>query len=337
MVLFVFLNSCSKEEELIESKIPSRFFYVVSKSNPEKLQLLELPSGNILDEDAFYTANGKSLGSVTRIAEFRGYIYFIQPKLHKITIVNAENLKIITELDWEQQQITPSSIAFVNATTGFISFSDTGIVKVLDLLNFTTPFTINTNFKLSSLENFQYYILGLSALDGNFVALDSRTYSVEKSLVVGDVPIALSSSLELNKLFILAAGKGKFDTTLEKTAAKLVVLNASDFSKSAEVELSAGNVDPISLVPTGIVVSGRYFGFISTLSGLLRFSLSNPSQFQRYIAGEFFNIFYDYKRDEIVALSRAGNATLLYLLNPTNAAIKYKFTDNNELILVFPK
>ncbi len=337
LVLLIMLNSCSKEEAVIENETPGRYFYVVSKYNPQKIQLMELPSGKVLDEDVFYAANGKSLDFVTQMAEFRGYIYLLQPNYHKITIVKAENLKIVAELDWMQEKITPSSIAFVNATTGFISFADTGIVKVLDLLNFKTPFSIITNFKLSFLDNFQHYVIALSPSDGNLVVLDSRTYSVVKSQSVGDFPLALSSSFELNKVFILVAGKGKFDSTQQKTPAKLVILDVANFTKDSEVELSVGKINSDSLVPTGIVVSGRFFGYISTLSGLLRFSLANPSQFQRYIAGEFFNIFYDYKRDEIIALSRAGSTTSLYLINPINAAIKSKFTINNELILVFPK
>ncbi|MFN3306073.1 MAG: hypothetical protein ACK42Z_02670 [Candidatus Kapaibacteriota bacterium] len=337
LIFLILLNSCSKEETLIENGILSRYFYVVFKYNPQKIQLLELPSGKILDEDVFYTANGKSLDFVTQIAEFRGYIYFIQPKIYKVTIAKAENLKVVAELDWGQEKITPSSIAFINATTGFISFSDTGVVKVLDLLNFNTPFSITTSFKLSVLDIYQHYVLGLSSLDGNLVVLDSRTYSVDKNQSVGDFPLTLSSSLELNKVYILIAGKGKFDSTQQKTPAKLVVLDVPNFTKTTEVELNVGDTDSKSIVPTGIVVSGRYFGYVSTLSGLLRFSLVNPSQFQRYIAGEFFNMQYDYKRDEIIALSKVGNTTIIYLINPNNAGIKSKFTINDELTLVFPK
>jgi hypothetical protein len=337
-VAFILLAfSCSKEEKILEGETPPRYFFVVFANEPAALQLVEAQSSKIIDPDAFYSANAKRLDKITQIVEFRDLLYIFQSKSHKITIATRDSLKVIKELTWSDSEIMPSSIAFPNATTGFVSFADTSIIAVLDLTNFVVARYIKVEAPVTFLENADYYILGVSPANGTLIIIDSRTYSVITSKPIGDYPFSLGYNSFRNTVYTICMGNGKIDTSVEKSPAKLVAITYPDFNISSQTELNIGSISSKTLIPSGLSVPGKYFGFISTLSGLLRFSLTNPSQIQRYIAGEFTNIMYDYRKDQVLALSRSGDQTLLYVINPNDASIISKYTFNRRISLVFPR
>lgn len=337
LLFLLFLISCKKEEALLGVDNPSKYFYLVTSNQPNSLKLLEIPSLKIIEEDLFFNVNKSKLSDISQIAEFRGYLYFFQRDHYKITVTTSDSLKFVQELDWQNSKLKPASIAFVNATTAFISFYDTALVAVLDLTNFNVSKEIYTSVSISYLDNVGNLVVGLSSKTGKLVVIDSRTYSEVKTIFVGDNPISFAANPEKNLLYVLCQGKGKTDTLITKTNAKLVTVSLPEFNIVLQTDITIGAVSSQNLVPTGISISNRYFGYISSLSGFLRFNLSNPTQVQRYIAGEFYNLLYNYKRDEVVALSKSGSSSVIYIINPNNSAVLGKYTFNNEILLIFPK
>lgn len=337
LILCAAILSCKKEEPLLEGETPPKYFYLVTGDRPNSMKLYELQSQKVESEDIFYSINKFQLEPISQIVEFRGFIYIFQKDSYKITIASADSLKFIKNLDWEATKHKPSSISFANATTGFISFEDTAIISVLDLTNFKIARDIPVKSPITFLDNVEQYILGLSSSNGEAIIIDSRTYSVVKTFWIGDHPLSSSFSTYIKTEYILCAGKGKFDSASTRSSAKLLSFGFPDFNKLAEIDINIGSITASTVVPTAIVAYGKYFGYISTLSGLLRFSLSNPSQIQRFIAGEFYNLLLDYKRELLMALSKSGNQTNLYILNPLNSAVISKHLINQEVLLAFPK
>jgi hypothetical protein len=336
-VFIIFLVfGCKKEESLIEGESPPQYFYIVTGDQPNTIKLFELNSKKVEVEDVFYLKNKIKLDQISQIVEYRGILYIFQKETYRITIAYADSLIFIKNLDWSNEKRKPSSIAFANATTGFISFENDSIVSVLDLTNFQVAREVTTKSPISYLENVEQYIIGLSISTGLATIIDSRTFSVERAFWVGDSPLSCAYSSNRNTVFILCAGKGKYDSSQVKTKAKIITLSFPDFNKALEVDLNIGSTSANDLVPTGLTVYGKYFGFISTFSGLLRFSLSNPSQIQRYVAGEFYNLVLDSKKETLIALARSDGQTNFFLINPVNSAIISKHLINSNILLVFP-
>lgn len=337
IIFFSIFFSCKKEESILEGETPPRYFYIVTSDQPNSVKLFEFPSKNIIDEDVYFSRNGSKLDDISQIIEYRGYVYLLQKKSFKISIVTADSFKLVAELDWKTHQLEPSSISFVNATTAFISFQDTALVSVLDLTNFKLAKNINVASPIYYLDNASFYVLGLSLQSGDLIVIDSRTYTISNTINAGDRPLALAFNQERSEIFVLCVGKGKIDTSNYKTNAKLIAYKFPDFSKFLETDIIVGSINAQTIIPTGIVVPGRYYGIITTLSGFLRFSLTNPKLIQRYIVGEFFNLLYDYKRDQIIAISKSGNISTIYLINPTNTYVISKIIFNKDISLIFPK
>ncbi|MGB9770784.1 MAG: YncE family protein [Candidatus Kapaibacteriota bacterium] len=333
----ILLLGCKKEEAILESETPPKYFYLVTIDQPNALKLFNLLNLKIENEDVFYSVNKAKLGEISQITEYRGFIYIFQKNAHRLTIVSADDLLLLKNLEWNEDSRQPSSITFANATTGFISFSDTSLVEVLDLTNFQIAQKIPTPSPISFLESVEQYVVGLSPLANEITIIDSRTYSVVKTIKTSDYPFSANYNPDKKTLFVLCAGEGKFDSTKPKTPSKIGLYEPPNFTNIIETIINIGSISSTEIVPTGIVSYGKYFGYIPTLSGLLRFSLSNPNQIQRYIAGEFYFSMLDFKREWLIALSKSNDQTYLYLINPLNAAVISRHLINQAVLLAFPK
>jgi len=333
-----FFSSCKKEEGIIESELPAKTLFVVTKDNPNSLQIVEIPSLKLNTDDAFFLSNGKKLNEISQIVVYRNLMFIFQSKSHKITICSYDSLRFEAELDWSANSKVPSSIAFPNATTGFISFANDSILEVLDLSNFQIARKIKIPSPIVHLECVDYYVIGVSLNPGKFFVFDSRTFSFVKQLDVPDYPVDISVHPLKESVFVLCMGKGKFDSAEAKTTSKLLIISYPSFNVSLTKELTIPNVNSLDLLTNGLEVAGRYFGFISSNFGLLRFSVTNPDQIQKYIAGSFSGLSYNNKIDQIMALEeKSPNVFILYFLNPINASIQGKYVLNFPVRLLLPR
>jgi hypothetical protein len=332
------LLSCKKEESIIESELPTQTLFVVTEDNPNSLQTLEIPSLKLNSDDAYYLTNGKKLNEINQIVIYRNLMFIFQSKSFKITICTYDSLRFVSELDWSSDSRIPLSIAFPNATTGFISFANDTTLEVLDLSNFQIARRIKTPAPVIHLECIDYYVIGISLKPSKLFVFDSRTYSLVKQVDMPDYPIDISIHPLKESIFVLCLGKGRVDSTEAKTPAKLAVISYPNFDVSLTKEIGISNVSALDLLTNGIEVAGQYFGFISSDNGLIRFSVTNPDQMQKYIAGAFFGLSYNFKIDQIMAVEKKSPSMfILYLLNPVNASIQGKYVLNFPVRLLLPR
>ncbi len=327
------LSSCIEEKTVGGEPLP-RKFAVITKAKPFSISIFEPSENKTLDEDAFFTANKRTLNSISSIAEFRDTLYIIQNDASKITVTD-HNFNFIYEIDFSTENLKPEKIVFPNATTSFISFSNDSVLKVFDLINKKVARTIklpHLGIPLLALEQFVYV---LHPFDSKLSKIDTRDYELKSTIKVGNYPIGIDFNPENNNLFVLCLGKGKLDNSEEPTEAKLQVYSSADLSLLKELNVNIGNIPAKNVIVTGIAVPNRLFGYVSSLNALLRFSAINLTQFQRVIAGSFTNVFYNFKRDEIVAIESKDKQTRVFLINPNENQIVYSFTLGEEIILLF--
>jgi len=161
--IIMLLLSCGKEN-ILEGDSSPRYFLITTDDQPSKLQLFELPTNKILDEDAFFTRNQQNLGNISAVAEFRETLFILQHDDYKITVTDKE-LQVISQLDFTPQQLKPSSICFPNATTAFISFDNDSLLEVLDLTNFVLAREVKVPYRTTKLIASGYYVFALHFYD----------------------------------------------------------------------------------------------------------------------------------------------------------------------------
>lgn len=334
-IFLFFLAGCGKEN-VLEGDYPPRQFLIVTDDQPDKLQLFEFPSNTIIDNDIIFTKNQQNVGNVSAIAEFRENLFILQQENYKVTITD-KSLKILSQLDFSSQQLKPSSICFPNATTSFVSFGNDPLLMVLDLTNFTIAREIKIQYKTTKLIASGYYIFALHFYDSKLSIIDTRDYSLVKTINLSDYPQDFDLNPDGSLLYVLCLGQGKIDTKETPSPAKLFTINTTDFSITKEVILNLGSLQATSLFTTGIVIASKYFGYISSKTALLRFSAINPAQFQKSISGNFTSVIYNYKKDELLAIETKNNQSILYIINSTNASIISRITFEKTLKILMPR
>lgn len=333
--IFLILSSCGKEN-ILEGDSSPRYFLITTEDQPNKLQLFELPSNKILDEDVFFTRNQQTLGNISTVAEFRATLFILQHDENKITITDKE-LRAISQLDFTSQQLKPSSICFPNATTSFISFDNDSLLVVLDLTNFVLAREVKVPYRTTKLIASGYYVFALHFYDSKLSIIDTRNYSLVTTINLPDYPQGFDLNPDGSLLYVLCLGKGKIDIKETPSPAKLITLTTTDFTFTKEVMLNLGSVPATSLLTTGLAIANKYFGYISSKTALIRFSVANPAQFQKLVSGDFANIIYNYKKDEIIAVETKNNRSIIYIINPTNASVISEVAFEKTLKILVPR
>lgn len=335
ILFFAFGLGCSREEILYDVPPSPRYFYFVTGDNPNKIGILEVPTHSITEQNAYFKVNGINLDTITQISEFRGSLFILQSNSNIISVANASNLSKLVEIGFGNK--TPSGIAFPNATAAFVSFSNSSTVDLIDLTNFQLARTIQVPYNSGKAIAVQHFIFILHPENNLVSIIDSRTFSVFETITLPEVPIDIETNVSFDAVYILCIGKGKIDSVGAKTSSKIVLINLNDFSKQQVFEINVSSLVSADIFPLGLTIPNKYFGYIATKQGLLRFSLSNPRQFQKILSGTFYNVNYNYKADELIILESKNNQTVVYFANPTSFEIKSRFTIDKNIQLILPK
>lgn len=333
--LSLVISKCGGEESFYDVPASSRYFYFVGTKEPTKIKLIEIPSNNIVEVDAYFKANGESLDTIANIIEYGESLFILQMNLGKVTIVNSRSLSKIDEIKFFNRN--PIGIAFPNATTAFVSFSNHPGTDVIDLTNNKIARSIQLPFNSGKTISVGFYVFILHPYNNAMTIIDSRTFSIVQTISLPDLPIDIEASSTLDYLYVLCVGNGKIDTTQTKTPAKVVVIPISDFSQRNDFEITVGTFKSIDIIPYGLSISNKYFGYVATKQGLLRFYLNNPSKFQKLLLGDFIYVNYNYKSNEILVLESKNEQTIVYLANPINFSITTKFILNQNILIFLPK
>lgn len=333
--LSVVFSKCGRGESFFDVPAFPRYFYFVATQNPNKIKLIESPSNKIVEDDAFFKANGESLDTIANIVEFGESLFIMQMNSGKITIVNSLSLSKIAEITLFNKN--PIGIAFPNATTAFVSFSNQPSVDVIDLTNYKIARSIQLPFNSGKAIAVGYYIFILHPYNNAMTIVDSRTFSIVQTISLPDLPIDIETNPSLDFVYVLCVGNGKVDTAQTKTSAIISVLQISDFTQRNDYEINIGAIKSIDIFPYGLSIPSKYYGYVATKQGLLRFFLTNPSQFQKLLSGDFVSINYNFKSNELIGLESKNKQTIVYFANPTSFSIITKFIVNQNILILLPK
>lgn len=330
-----FFLSCRKENTFYDIPPSNRYFYFVTNEEPNKIGLFEIPLNSVVDNDLYFKANGENLDTILQILEFRGAFFLLQSYSNKITICNTSTLSKIAEISFANK--TPIGVAFPNATTAFVSFNNSSTIDVIDLTNLQIARSINVPFNSGKVIAVLFYVFVLHPSSNAVSVIDSRTFSVVRTFSMPDVPIDIETNPSYDHVYILCVGKGKIDTSTSKTSAQLVTVSLNNFENQKYYEISVGGITSTEVVPFGLSIPNKYFGFIATEKGLLRFSLTNPNQFQKVLSGIFYSVNYNNKADELIAFETKSNQTDVYFINPLAFSIKNKFLFAKNILFFLPR
>jgi YVTN family beta-propeller protein len=302
LCFFLFL-SCSQEERVIDQSNPNWKTLISTADVNNSVKLIEQPTGKIIQEDIFLEANGELLGSkVKKMTEFQKKIFLFLPEIYKIEIVDKDNFKRLSTLDFSSEKKSPTGICFANATTAYIAFGNDSTVDVLDLTNFKIARTIKVGIEPFSIVNSGNQIFVANKLDNTLSVIDSRTNEVTHTINVPQVPLFLDVSTDGARVVLISSGTGKYDAAETKSPAYITLIDVATKQILKSKELGRTGINPIEQIPTALASTVSNSGFVTTNEFLIRINTLNGDEITNLGKGNHLTLSYNYKRDELIII-----------------------------------
>lgn len=309
LIIFILLLfiSCSQEERIIDQSNPNWKTLISTSDINNSIKLIEQPTGKILKEDIFFEANGEYLSSkVMKMIEFQKRIFLFLPDVHKIEIVDKDNFKRLSTLDFSTAKKTPTGICFANATTAYVSFGNDSTVDVIDLTNFQIARTIKVEKEPVSIVNSGNQIFVANKSSNTISVIDSRTNEVTQTISVPQVPLFLDVSPDGARIVLISAGTGKYDAAETKSPAFITIIDVTTKQIIKSKELGRTGINAIEQVPTALASTISNSGFVSTNEFLIRINTLNGDEITNMGKANHLTLSYNYKRDELIIIRESS-------------------------------
>jgi len=294
------IYSCVPSERVIN---PPESDWQLLASTPDsstRLVLINQPSNEIASQNLFSVLGANGIGGrVSKMVAFRENLYVLLPEQRRIEVLNAFDYRRRFTLNFAAQNRIPADIAFANATTGYIAFSNGSVVGVIDITALERGIVSeipvgNAPIDLEVQENQIYCALQR----GSAVAvIDSRTNSVTARISVGAAPTFLGVASNGRVLIAVGLGGGRVDAS-PRSVARATFVSLTNRTVLSFTPLSV-QIDSLDQVPHGLVVTENNVAFVPINRSLVRLDARSFSR-SIGVSGIFRSISYNPVRNEIL-------------------------------------
>lgn len=324
IVLFLsllLLGACKPEEITVNAPYTNWKLLAVT-NDPVRLALIDQPENSILQQDAYQFANGAPLpGRVSHIVNFRDTLYMFIPEQHTIEIVSKfGGYKRVATLNFTKEDLVPADIAFPNATTGYIAFSNKDMVGIIDLTQLPTGdqerifiSTIPVGKHPSSITALNNKILTANTNDNTVSVIDSRTNEVTKTIQVHTAPLFIRTDADGAEAIVVSAGAGKLETDEVTTPAKAQFIDGDLLEVGRSYTLYGLPADSLLAIPAGLVISQDEFAFIPLQTALVTVNTrKNQASMRSLERKRYHSIALNRTRNEVLVLDSASNKVTIF-------------------------
>lgn len=301
-LLIAVLAGCSRPNRIIDNTQDEWKILAATDAAPSALTLLHQPDNAVTSSDIFMNVNGSPLpGKVTKIIEFREYLYLLIPSAYQIIVID-KNYKIHTVVDLSSSQKIPTDIAFGNATTGYIAHENDTTVSVIDITNFIIARSIRVGNHPIAIAGIGNQIFVANQASNTVSQIDTRTNTVVATHAVTVAPTYIQpNSKNGHEVIVLSLGAGKLDG--EPKTAPVVTFIDSARVVTAITPLDNELFGGADAKPTGIALTSLDWVFIPVQKGIIRLDARSKTDATLFLDKEYSNIYYNFRRDELLLLN----------------------------------
>jgi len=205
---------------------------------------------------------------------------------------------------------------------------------LLDIKYYKTAKTIYTGSNPVSITYANNYIFTANVNSHTVSMLEAREHYKVMDFPIEHYPVYTASIPYNNNIVVVTAGKGKIDTTQEKTNAMIYIINPQSKSViySAPIEYSA--VKAIDVIPNGLVVSDKNMMFISSQAALFYLNATSPSNPMIVKKEAYKSVSFNPFMSELILIKNINNAPSAHTGSNTNGkTLSDLFLPNNYVTL----
>jgi DNA-binding beta-propeller fold protein YncE len=310
VVLAMTTNSCVPREIVINPPESDWQLLALSPEPQSRLVVFNQPANTLANNNLFAVLGASGIGGrVSKIVPFREHIYVFLPEQRRIEVLSSATYMRRTTLDFSQADRIPSDIVFANATTGYIAFSNTSVVSVLDITVFRVVSDIQVGQGPVELEVQENQIYCALQRDNALAIIDSRLNAVTARLPMPTAPTFLGLTPNGRFLMVVSAGAGKFDNA-PRTVGRVTFVELATRRVVSQSPLST-TLDSLTDTPRGLAITERDFAFIPLNNTLIRFETRRytPSLVRTNV--QFRTITYNPVRAELLLLDSARSGCVV--------------------------
>jgi len=336
--LILLLLSCS-EEKLITEISPNKHILIATHDGTTaKLTRLTFPDGNIVGNDVFYQANGKTISNnkITQLSPYLQNIWVIIPDDFKLLVLDRSSFKLLAEFNFDEEKILPRKIVFANATEAYLIFENAKYVYLIDTYYYKIARKIELEDKPSDILAVGNQVYITLPLQNKLAILDTRTHKIENTIQIDNVPYLVQKNADGTKILVLCAGIGKVPGDFRE-AISLPSITTLDFNTNivlSKYEIKPPKVDLLKEYPKQFVVTNNDWGFFATDNYLIRLDAKDPKFTLLIEQTNYVELLHNNIYNEFYLLVNLPNQSIIHQVDPILAKKKDKLTFN-QLITYF--
>lgn len=329
--------SCTSKENIIDGFAdPWRAMLIIESPQPA-IGILSLPDNQLINQDVYFSANGKQLSSApTKAADFRNHIYLLFAEEYKIEILDKSTFIVTSVIDFSAGNLKPTDICFPNSTDAYVAHGNDSVVSLLDITVFQIARSIRVGkFPVSiSVAGNQIYTANFG--DNTVSIIDSRTHTEVGKIGVAPCPIFVLPNNNGDEMLVLSAGRGKIPSESEKTPAVINFINIANRSVISSLEIGVGAQKAIDQIPYGLAVSQKDWAFIPTNTSLFRVDLRSKQRVSIASSKKYTALSYNFRRLEVLLLGRDGSASWFETADQATGKTVHRYNLPSDVSILLP-
>lgn len=332
LLAVLLIGACAPEENIVT---PNQDFWTLfSIPTNENTVYSEKVSGITLSErKSIHVGDSK----INKVYIYRDQLFVLFPEAKSIKILNRLNNAELHTIDFSSMQKKPISMAFGNATTGYVIFENDSIVMLYDILNKKLAGSIvvgqNTIDIITGLGDRQNQVFVANLGSNTISHIDTRTNKVEKQYAVLTAPRFLSNDPTGTKLVYVSEGAGKTNGAVTRTTAGIGFIDIDKKVLLAQMTISTRDIDSIDAVPSGLAVTANEWAFVPFSNGLVRVDTREYKTYSTISRNVYSGIVYNNRRREVLAIK--GND--IQVLNDNSGLVQRVLQTNLPLRFIIPQ
>ena len=302
------LTSCGPEEEERGGGTSPWQLFVSSSEVSGDVSLVDIPSNEIRTQNMNLLATNNP---VTRMVNFRDYLFCFVPLEHKIVVlslVNGDNFAEVETIDFSEEEIEPIDIAFGNATTAYVIFRNSNEVKVVDIHYLgdgsdrcRVCSAIDIGVPSSSIAVVGNRIFATNPKADRVSYFSTTTEKVQTFDNLAPQPMYIEAVPNGEEVVVISLGGGKRGDTRELSECVATFINVPEERISSATPIFDSQTTQFTTEARGIAITQRDYAFIPTNNTVLRIDLrGDRSRQTKILSRPMESIVYNPIRDEIL-------------------------------------
>lgn len=328
IVLYFFLISSCSEEKVINDIGNNKDLLAISFDEYSHFMRVSFPSGKTVSDDLYYEKNSNYLtySKIENVRLFLKYVIAFVPEEKKITIIDKNTFKIISEISFEEENLEPVDIAFANATEGYVIFKNSPKICLLDVYYFKKAKYIELKGNSSAIASVGNQIYVTIPMQETVSIIDSRYHDVVAEIEVLNVPYLIYPSADGKKFVIISAGMGKIpeDPRDALSVPSAAIIDIASRKILSTHEIKVPGLELLNELPKDFIITNNDWAFIITSNYLIRLDVRDLSYSNKVEQAQYTQLYHNNVYNEPFLLENNENVSKIYRIN----SVSGKKTDN---------